>query len=195
MKTIEVYLNRFRCLANNQEFTKAGFGRDLSQEWGKKYYITEDGEAAIVDLITAKPEGMQDLDNHVELLWEKFGPKDVLNGLTNVQEAAWRFFADLSHNGRLWYFQRMKGHPICGILIMHKIDEIKDQLYINANRVGKEFSLLVELQPVTFTKWLGLSDEDKQRWMKYFLAIPAYYDIKNIDKPLFPHPFHPELSL
>ena len=195
METIEIFITHFRCLVNGREFTKAGFGRDLSQEWGQKYYVTEDGEAAIVDLINAEPEGMRDLDQYVKMLWKEFGPKDVLNGLTSVQQAAWRFFADLSHNGCLWYFQRMEGHPVCGLLIRKPLnEEWNGQFYSNAERIGGE-SIQVELQPVTFTKWLGLSDADKQRWMKYFLATPAYYDIKNLDKPLFPHPFHPELSL
>ena len=77
---------------------------------------------------------------------------------------------------------------------MRKPGEIEKELYINVKHIDST-KIQAELQPVTFTKWLGLSDEDKQRWMKYFLATPAYYDIKNIDKPLFPHPFHPELSL
>ena len=155
-----------------------------------------------MDLINAEPEGMKDLDQYVETLWDKFGPRDVLNGKAKVQQAAWRFFADLSLNGKLWYFQRMEGHPICGRLVMYDLATLKSrrehneklEVYSNAERIGGE-SIQVELQPVTFTKWLGLSDADKQRWMKYFLATPAYYDIKNLDKPLFPHPFHPDLSL
>lgn len=195
METTEIYINKYRCLTNEKEFTKAGFGRDLSQEWGQKYYVTEDGEAAIVDLINAKPEGMIELDHYVEMLWQGSGLNKLFDGTSDVRQAAWRFFADLSYNGRLWYFERMKGHPVCGVLIMHKPGEIKDQLYVNAHSVGKEEKKLVELQQVTFTKWLSLTDADKRRWMQYFLATPAYYDINNIDKPLYPHPFHPELSL
>ena len=194
MKAITVYTTRYRCLANGKEFTTAGFGLDLSQEYGQKYYVTEDAEAAIVDLITAKPDGMSDLDHYARMLWDNFGPKDPLNGLTDVQQAAWRFFADLSHNGRLWYFQRMKGHPVCGLLNMRKPGELEKELYTNVHRVRNE-EKLIELQPVNFAKWLGLTDADKQRWMQYFLTTPAYYDVNNIDKPLFPHPFHPELSL
>ena len=194
METTEVYIDRYRCLANGQEFNTAGFGRDLSQEWGQKYYVTEDGEAAIVDLINAEPEGMKDLDQYVETLWNKFGPRDVLNGKAKVQQAAWRFFADLSRNGRLWYFENMDGHPVCGKLIMHKLSEIDDQLYINANRVGKEEKLLTVLQPVTFEKWLSLPEVSKLSWMQQFLSSPQYYDVRTLSDPIHPHPFHPELT-
>ena len=195
METIEVYHSFFRCLTNGKEFTTAGFGRDLSQEWGQKYYVTEDGEAAIVDLINAKPIGMADLDHYVELLWDEFSPKGVLNGKSNVRQAAWRFFADLSRNGRLWYFQRMEGHPVCGPLTLKPLEEAwNEQPYVNAHSINSEI-LLIELQPVNFAKWLSLTDTDKRRWMQYFLTMPTYYDVNNIDKPLFPHPFHPELSL
>ncbi len=194
METIEVYIDRYRCLANSQEFNTAGFARNLSQEWGQKYYVTEDGEAAIVDLINAKPTGMSDLDRWVEALWAEYGPKDPLNGKAKVQQAAWRFFADLSHNGRLWYFETMDGHPVCGKLVMHKPGEIDTQLYINAENIRQGRKILVELQPVTFEKWLGLTDAHKRLYMQQFLSSPQYYDVRTLSDPIFPHPFHPELN-
>ncbi len=194
METTEIYVTRFRCLVNGKEFNKTGVGRDLSQEYGQKYYVTEDGEAAILDMITAKPTGVVDLDCYVELLWNEFGPKDVLNGKSNVQQAAWRFFADLSRNGRLWYFERMEGHPVCGLLIRKPLaEEWNGQFYVNAERISGDV-INSELQPVTYHKWLSLTDTEKRQWIRQFLATPAYYDINNIHNPIFPHPFHPELS-
>lgn len=73
MEIVEIHVDRYRCLANGKEFNTISFAQDLSQEWGQKYYVTEDGEAAIVDLINAKPEGMVDLDSYVELLWIQSG--------------------------------------------------------------------------------------------------------------------------
>lgn len=195
METTEVYIDRYRCLINGKEFNTAGFARDLSQEWGQKYYVTEDGEASIVDLINAKPAGMTDLDRYVELLWADYGPRDPLNGKAKVQQAAWRFFADLSRNGKLWYFETMDGHPVCGKLIMHKVEEIETQLYINAENIRQEMRIEVVLQPVTFTKWLGLTDAHKRFFMEQFLASPEYYDVRTLSDPIYPHPFHPEMSV
>jgi len=84
MKAIEIYIDRYRCLANGKEFNTAGFVRDLSQEWGQKYYVTENGEAASIDLLNAKPAGMIELDYYVESLWVDYGPKDPLNGKAKV---------------------------------------------------------------------------------------------------------------
>ena len=194
METTEVYTTQYRCLANGELFTTAGFGRDLSQEYGQKYYVTEDGEAAIMDLINAMPAGMTDLDSYVELLWTHSGMNKLFDGPSSIQQAAWRFFADLSRNGRLWYFQRMNGHPVCGQLIMHKPGEIGEQLYVNAHRVGKGEKLLTELQPVTFEKWLSLTDARKRFYLQQFLASPQYYDVRTLSDPIYPHPFHPELT-
>lgn len=195
METIEVYIDRYRCLANGKEFNSAGFARDFSQEWGQKYYVTEDAEAAIIDLINDKPTGVLNLDHYVELLWLDYSPKDPLNGKAKVQQAAWRFFADLSHNGRLWYFETMDGHPVCGKLIMHKPGEIDTQLYVNAENLRQSKKIQAVLQAVTFKKWLGLPEADKQTWMHRFLCSPQYYDVRTLADPIYPHPFHPELAV
>ena len=195
METVEVYIDRYRCLANGKEFNTAGFARDLSQEWGQKYYVTENGEAAIVDLIKAKPIGIIELDYYVELLWVDYGPKDPLNGKAKVQQAAWRFFADLSRDGKLWYFETMDGHPVCGKLIMHKPGEIGTQLYINADNIRQSKKIVTELQLITFNKWLSLPEADKQSWMKQFLASPRFYEVRTLSDPIYPHPFHPEMSV
>ena len=201
METIEIYYSRYRYLASGQEFHLTSFVKDLSQEWGQKYYITEEAEAAIVDLINAEPLGMVNIDYWVENLWVIYGPKDVLNGKAKVKQAAWRFVADLSRNGRLWYFEKMGGHPRCGKLLMYNLDTIRSrrehnepfQLYSNAESVFGEI-ITTEPQSLGFTKWLGLPESDKQAWMQQFLSWPQYYDVRTLADPIYPHPFHPELT-
>jgi len=139
------------------------------------YFVSASGEVAILDCFNKIPEGIESIKKIFDkLIREEYKVEHFR--VNSLRQGAWRYFADISANNDIWYKHHMSGSPFKKKLTDEELEKIKLV-------EKKEFT--VELQEITYKKWLSLSEEEELKQMRLFLDSP----IKSSDY-IFDHTFH-----
>lgn len=144
----------------------------IGDGWGIKDYITEIGEVAYVEFKDKIPDVYENID-------ECFWIEKILRNRPFFPEIddAWRYFADLSFGGKVWYAGTMNFNRLCFGENYTADDYIKS--------IIEEHEITVEAQPITFNKWSNLTDAEKKHHMKLFFDNPVKGSY-----PILKHTFH-----
>lgn len=127
------------------------------------HFVSNTGEVGVLDCSENIPQGVESIKNMFDNLVKKeYDFKEYkINGL---RQDAWRFFADKSTQGSNWHKHHMSGTPFK--------NNLSDEELYSIKLLSTE-ELLVKAQDVTFTKWLGLPDNEQKKHMKLFLDNPV----------------------
>lgn len=139
------------------------------------HFVTRSGEAGILDCFNQTPKGVGSIKEVFDKLFkEEYEFKDFRIG--SMRQDAWRYFTDKSANNDIWFLTAMHGSPFKENATDEEMEMFK---FI------KKKELIVELQEITYNKWLNLSKEEQFKHMRLFLDNPvdgSYY--------IFNHTFH-----
>lgn len=160
LRLFEIELMLFHII-DSPEQVKSGakFKNKLTQEdYGIQRFITESGEVSVMNLIeNGFPEGYADVRRILELV-SKIRKKDKNhNGSWIGINDAIRYFADLSPQRRIWYWEYMR---ILDPVLMNEADVVRQEVITSKN------------EEVTFNNWLSLSETKKRDYMHEFLNNP-----------------------
>lgn len=163
-------IQRFNNPSGNGTFRRVYWHDAPADAYGQKYYLTEDGEFAYLDLRQEpEPEVWQELKAYFEAErknWGHYVPVSVSD--------TWRYFADLSLNQKFWY----EGHVGSPAGYFNPVDPIETTPL-------SEDLIHVEKQSLQYTHWLRLSDQQKKDAMHFLFENPAVYN-----EAIIEHPYH-----
>jgi hypothetical protein len=160
MKTYKVIKLVIEIVTSKMQFATAGFGEDLTQSYGEHHFITPDAEVGLIKL-TDQPEEwavLDEIDNYIKLV--SVDAKSQL--VPAIQKDAWRYFADLSPLGNIWYLENILTP------ILYRQAETGEKL---TEIISKE-ELFVVARPVSYNKWNALSPTEKTNLAKKFVSQP-----------------------
>lgn len=160
MDKIKVIKKKIKCTSNGTLWNIAHFADDHSNEYGIKYFITEDGEVAVVNLLDGIPPVWEDIKKHYTEELSKW-PSYLDLTINDV----WRFCADRSINGKVWYLDQVKPSSDC-----FQTDQSSPSPRLI--EVLEESSIFAAPQPITFNNWEALSSEEKRDRIQDFFRNP-----------------------
>jgi hypothetical protein len=160
MKTYKVILSKMRFGENLLEFFWSSYKDDLSLNYGEKHFITEIAEIAIINFFEdGVPEVFDEIDQFIERAWDKVQINKQSTMLSAIKQWAWRFFADLSPKGKIWYSEVMNPNE-------HYYDNEIEKI-----QVISEIELEVEPIKLEYKKWHSLSVEQKMGFAEWFVLM------------------------
>lgn len=166
------------CIENSVEFNKSFFKDDLSLNYGEKHFITELAEIAIIDFFKdGVPEVFDEISEFIDRAWDKVQVNKQSTMLSSIRQRAWRFFADLSPKGKVWYSERIGQSEFC----------LSKELHIA--KIISTSELDVEPIQLEFNKWHSLSIEQKSEFAEWFILNP----IDSTDA-IINSPYHEEMK-
>ena len=175
MKTITIISKKWNS-PNDGEYIKYELPDSVTHNAYKAFYfVSESGEAAILDCFNTIPEGVGSIKRIFDKLIEKEYKVEHFE-VNSLRQGAWRYFADKSADNNIWHKHHMSGSPFKKSITEKELETIK---LIEK----KEFT--VDLQEITYQKWLSLPKEEQMKQMRLFLDNP----IKGSDY-IFNHTFH-----
>lgn len=163
MRNFLISVSTERCLSNGEVFTIASFlDKNSGDGYGLKHFITEDGEVAFINMIVEKniPDEWDDIDKY---FWDEKNSRTKYVDV-NINDA-WRYFADPSRDGKLWYMEAMHYHAKC-------TEKITLERLQNSELI-EEKEIFVTPQSITYNKWNNLSEEEKKWHMNYLFEHPV----------------------
>ncbi len=136
---------------------------DEKDTYGVFYLLTQQGEVGIIDCINDKPAALDDIE---QALKENTRFAALAGHRKNdYLQDAWRFFADTSAGGEIWYLGHIYGVPEIGGAFTAENRKLLTKL----DSYQKE----EEVQKVQFTKWLSLSRSEKTEMIDLFMQNPV----------------------
>lgn len=175
MKLITLLEKKWECPMHGK-FTEYEVPESITQLAYKAFYfVTRAGEAGILDCLSEESEGMMSIEEIFDKLFkEKYDFKDFR--INSMRQDAWRYFSDKSANNDIWFLNHMVGSPFKRNPINEEIESIK---FI------EEKEITVQLQEISYKKWLGLSKEEQLKQIRLFLDNPV-----EGSNYIFNHTFH-----
>jgi hypothetical protein len=139
------------------------------------YFVTKSGEAGILDCLNQMPSGMEKVGEIFDKIFKEEYKFDGFR-IDSMRQDAWRYFSDKSINNDIWFLTAMYGSPFKENATDEEMESFK---FI------EEKEITVELQEITYNKWVRLSEEEKIKHMRLFLDSP----VEGSDY-IFNHTFH-----
>lgn len=158
MTTNRITIFQEKCKKTGLKFQTAQLIDKAGDSHGQKYFITELGEIAHVNLFEKEkiPDAFNDLEFHYHLE-RKRHEKSMITSLNEV----WRYFSDQSIGGKDWYLETMSYHKDCYDPGNFFVSEILEKKEIHT-----------ETQQLKYTTWESLNKEMKEKCMSLFFKNP-----------------------
>ena len=139
------------------------------------YFVSASGEAGVLDCLNQLPQGMEKIKEVFDKLFKEEYNFDDFR-INSMRQDAWRYFCDKSANNDIWFLNAMYGSPF-------KENATDEEMELF--KFIEEKEITVELQEVTYNKWLILSEEEHFKHMRLFLDNPV-----EGSNYIFNHTFH-----
>ncbi len=174
-------MKEYKIIKQRLNFPNYGEFISISPENSLKYsdygifsFVTVSEELAILNFLEKKNNGIDSISSIFNELINEYDFKEYkING---IRQDAWRYFADKSANGDIWHMYYMSGTPFK--------NELTDEEKYSIQLIDEDV-FFVDLQEITFNKWLSLSTAEQKKHMRLFLDNP----VKGSDY-IFKHTFH-----
>lgn len=160
MEKYRMLIREERCINNDIVINIAAFVKDHTNDYGIKYFLTESGEVSVVNMIdNGTPEVWNDIEKFRKLEQQKHNTYTPIDFNDVI-----RYFADLSRDGKVWYLEVMHRPKEClkNVSNDHNVIEVLSQREIDSVS-----------QLITYNKWGGLSDGEKEREMAALFRDPV----------------------
>lgn len=158
MKLYPITIQHIKCLNKNYIFKAAFFNEDIGDGYGIKRFITTAGEVSVYDLFT---NGTPPEWNDIELYYDN--ERKQREERTGLQiDDAWRYFADKSQAGKIWFIGYVPVYGRCGETDTKLLSETVSTEHLDAPH-----------QDITFIKWMNLTANVKQQLIKAFFDAPV----------------------
>ena len=159
MENHRIEIFQERCKKTGKVFQIAQYADKLGDTYGQKYFITELGEVAHINLFEKEtvPKSFQDIDSFYQVELKKQSKHVHLS-----IDDAWRYFADKSLKNKYWYMGAIYYHEDCYYPGEYLVSDIIESQEIES-----------ETQEVKYTTWESLDDVTKQKCMTYLFKNPV----------------------
>ncbi|MCU0435634.1 MAG: hypothetical protein MUC87_19395 [Bacteroidia bacterium] len=158
---VQVKIVQVKTILSKQDAQLVHFVHEIPDYgYGIKRFVTQSGEVAIVNFnLSGIPEVMLDIANYFDQCKSKLNIKSPAS-----IDDAWRFFADKSASGLIWYMEYIRYTEST----KEEIKELKATV-LNSNIID------VDIQPITYNIWASLTKDTKERLMASFVKNPIGY--------------------